>query len=66
MLSFNPIIDQPYKSHELPPLVSSCTLFPTTYLAMIFCELTLVIYNPPTGEEQVAQEEPHNEEFDLI
>jgi hypothetical protein len=21
---------------------------------------------PPTGEEQVVQEEPHNEEFDLI
>jgi hypothetical protein len=30
MLSFTPIIDQPYTSHELPPLVSSCTLFPTT------------------------------------
>jgi hypothetical protein len=25
---------------------------------MIFCELTLVIYNPPIGEEQVVQEEP--------
>jgi hypothetical protein len=33
---------------------------------MIFCELTLAIYKHPTGEEQVAQEEPHNEEFDLI
>jgi hypothetical protein len=33
---------------------------------MIFCELTLAIYKPLTGEEQVAQEEPHNEEFDLI
>jgi hypothetical protein len=33
---------------------------------MIFCELTLAIYKPPTREEQVAQEEPHNEEFDLI
>jgi hypothetical protein len=21
---------------------------------------------PPTGEDQVVQEEPHNEEFDLI
>jgi hypothetical protein len=21
---------------------------------------------PPTGDEQVVQEEPHNEEFDLI
>jgi hypothetical protein len=25
---------------------------------MVFCELTLAIYNPPTGEEQVVQEEP--------
>jgi hypothetical protein len=33
---------------------------------MIFCELILAIYKLPTGEEQVAQEEPHNEEFDLI
>jgi hypothetical protein len=34
---------------------------------MIFYELTLAIYKPPLiGEEQVAQEEPHNEEFDLI
>jgi hypothetical protein len=34
---------------------------------MIFCELTLAIYNPPpTGEEQVVEEEPLNEEFDLI
>jgi hypothetical protein len=33
---------------------------------MIFCELTLAIYNPSTGEELVAQEEPHNEEYDLI
>jgi hypothetical protein len=32
---------------------------------MIFCELTLVIINPPTGEEQVVKEEPHNEEFDF-
>jgi hypothetical protein len=29
------------------------------------CELTLVV-SPPTGEEQVVQEESHNEEFDLI
>jgi hypothetical protein len=31
MPSFNlHFIDQPYTSHGLPPLVSSCTLFPTT------------------------------------
>jgi hypothetical protein len=28
---------------------------------MIFSELTLAIYNPPTGEEQVVQEEVYNE-----
>jgi hypothetical protein len=33
---------------------------------MIMCELTLVVSHPPTGEEQVVQEEPQGEEFDLI
>jgi hypothetical protein len=33
---------------------------------MIFCELTLVIYKPPTGEEHVVQEEAYNEEYELI
>jgi hypothetical protein len=34
---------------------------------MIFCELTLAIYRPPTGEEQVVQEEPpYNEAYELI
>jgi hypothetical protein len=35
---------------------------------MIMCELTLAVSHPPppTGEEQVVQEEPHNEEFVLI
>jgi hypothetical protein len=32
---------------------------------MIMCELTLVVSHP-TGEEHVIEEEPHNEEFDLI
>jgi hypothetical protein len=30
------------------------------------CELTLDVSHPPTGEEQVVQEEPHIEEFDSI
>jgi hypothetical protein len=47
MLSFNHyFVDQPYTSHELPPLVSSCTLFPTTCWAMNMCELTLAISHP--------------------
>jgi hypothetical protein len=34
---------------------------------MIFCELTLAIYKPPTGEEQVVEEElPYNEAYKLI
>jgi hypothetical protein len=34
---------------------------------MIFYEPTLAIYKlPSTGEEQVVQEEPYNEEYDLI
>ena len=48
MLSFNLyFVDQPYTSHEFPPLVSSCTLFPTTCWAMNMCELTLVVSHPP-------------------
>jgi hypothetical protein len=30
------------------------------------CELTLALSHPPTGEEQVVQEEPQGEEFDLM
>jgi hypothetical protein len=33
---------------------------------MIFCELTLAIYKPPIGEEQVVQEVPYNKEYELI
>jgi hypothetical protein len=33
---------------------------------MIMCELTLVVSHPPTGAEQVVQEEPQGEEFGLI
>jgi hypothetical protein len=34
---------------------------------MNMCELTLAVsHPPPTGEVEVAQEEPHNEEFDSI
>jgi hypothetical protein len=33
---------------------------------MIMCELTLAVSQTPTGEEQVVQEEPQSEEFDLI
>jgi hypothetical protein len=33
---------------------------------MIFCDRTLAIYKPPTGEEQVVQEETYNEEYELI
>jgi hypothetical protein len=33
---------------------------------MIICELTLAIYKTLLGEEQVVQEEPYNEEYELI
>jgi hypothetical protein len=68
MLSFSLYyIDLPYTSHELSPLVSSCTLFPTTCSAMNMCELTLAVSYPPTGEDQVVEEEPPNSKaFDLI
>jgi hypothetical protein len=33
---------------------------------MIFCELTLAIYKPPIGEEQVSQEEGYYEEYEQV
>jgi hypothetical protein len=33
---------------------------------MNMCELTLAVSDARKGEEQVVQEEPHGEEFDLI
>jgi hypothetical protein len=33
---------------------------------MIMCELTLAVSHPTTREEQVVQEEPQSEEFDLV
>jgi hypothetical protein len=33
---------------------------------MIFCELTLAMFKPPIGEQQVVQEEVYNEEYELI
>jgi hypothetical protein len=32
--------------HELPPLASSCTLFPTTCWAINLCEITLAVSHP--------------------
>jgi hypothetical protein len=67
MLSFNPccwlalhITWTPTFGEFMP------TGFPTTCWAMIMCELTIAVSHPPTGEEQVVQEEPQSEEFDLI
>jgi hypothetical protein len=40
------LFGKPYTSHELPPLASSCTLFPTTCWAMNECELTLAVSHP--------------------
>jgi hypothetical protein len=68
MLSLSPyFVDQPYTSHELPPLVNSCHIIPHdlfNYERMWghSCCLT-----PPTGEEQVVEEDPPNSKaFDLI
>jgi hypothetical protein len=35
-------------------------------LSYDLCELTLAIYKPPAREEQVVQQEPYNEEYELI
>jgi hypothetical protein len=66
MLSFNPIVDQPYTSHELPHLVSSWHWFPHNLLSYDHVWAHPCCLTPPTGEEHVVQEEPHNEEFDSI
>jgi hypothetical protein len=59
-------IDQPYTSWT-PTFVSSCHIIPHDLLSdermwAHSCCLT----TPPTGEEQVVQEELQGEEFDLI
>jgi hypothetical protein len=52
-LSFNLyFVDQPYTSHELPPLVSSCTLFPTTCWATNVFEVTLAVSHPPQEKDR--------------
>jgi hypothetical protein len=67
MLSFSLyFIDQPYTSHELPPLVSSCHIIPHDLLSYERMWAHPCCLTPPTGEEQVVQEEPQGEEFDLI
>jgi hypothetical protein len=67
MLSFNlDFIDQPYTSHELPPLVSSCHIIPNNLLSDEHLWAHPCCLTPPIGEEQVVQVELLNEEFDLI
>jgi hypothetical protein len=47
MLSFDfYFVDQPYTSHELPPVVSSCTLVLHTLLSYIMCEVNLAVSHP--------------------
>jgi hypothetical protein len=67
MLSLNLyFVDQPYTSHELPPLASSCHIIPHNLLSDEHVWDHPCCLTPPTGEEQVVQMEPHNEEFDSI
>jgi hypothetical protein len=67
MLSFNLyFVDQPYTSHELPPLVNSCHIIPHKLLSDEHVWAHPCYLTPPTGEEQVVQVEPRIEEFDSI
>jgi hypothetical protein len=67
MLSFNPYCWSALHIIWTPTFGEFMhTGFPTTCWAMIMCEFILTVSHPPTWEEQVVQEEPHNEEFDLI
>jgi hypothetical protein len=67
MLSFNLyFVDQPYNSHELPPLLSSCHIIPHNLLSGEHVWAHPCCLTPPTGEEQVVQVEPQRGvRFDL-
>jgi hypothetical protein len=47
MLSFNPIVDQPYTSHELPHLVSSCTLVSPQLVELWSCVSSPLLSHTP-------------------
>jgi hypothetical protein len=47
MLSFNPIVDQPYTSHELPPLVSSCPLVSPQLVELWSCVSSPLLSHTP-------------------
>jgi hypothetical protein len=50
MLSFNLyIVDQPYTSYELPPLVSSCTLVSPQLVELWSCVSSLLLSHTPHG-----------------
>jgi hypothetical protein len=69
MLSFNPYCWLALHITWTPTFGEFIHIIPHNFWAMNMCELTLAISHPPhthTGEKQVVQEEPHNEEFDLI
>jgi hypothetical protein len=66
MPSFNPYCWSALHITWTPTFGDFMHIIPTTCWAMVFCELTLAIYKRPTGEEHVVQEEPYNEEYDLI
>jgi hypothetical protein len=67
MLSFNLYsVDQPYTSHELPPLVSSCHIIPHNLLSDEHVWAHPYCLTPPIGEEHVVQVESRIDEFDSI
>jgi hypothetical protein len=52
MLNFNfYFVDQPYTSHELPPLVSSCHIIPHNLLNDEHVLAHPCCLTPPTGED---------------
>ena len=66
MLSFNPYYWSDLHITWTPTLVSSCHIIPHNLLSDEHVWAHPCYLTTPTGEEQVVQEEPHNEEFDSI
>jgi hypothetical protein len=67
MLSFNPYYWSALHFTWTPTFGEFMHIIPHDLLSYdLLWAHTCDILIPPTGEEQVAQEEPHNEEYDLI
>jgi hypothetical protein len=66
MLSYNPYCWSALHFTWTPTFGEFMHIIPHNLLSYEHLWTHPCCLTPPTGEEQVVQEEPHNEEFDLI